>query len=59
MLMRVYSGAISSYDLLYDGYFIRTERHIVFPKLLAQNTHDYSTENTMYNKDADKAGTAR
>ena len=58
MLMRVYSGAISSYDLLYDRYY-RNERHIVFPKLLAQNTHDYSTENKMQNKDGDKAGTAR
>jgi hypothetical protein len=31
----------------------------VFPKLLAQNCQDFSTENTMYNKDIEKAGTAR
>ena len=37
----------------------RNERHIVFPKILAQNCMDYSSENTMYNKDIDKAGTAR
>ena len=37
----------------------RNERHIVFPKMLSQNCKDYSQENTMYNKDPDKAGTAR
>ena len=42
----------------YDSVF-RNERHIVFPKMLAQNTKDFSQENTMYNKDGDKAGTAR
>ena len=42
----------------YDSVF-RNERHIVFPKMLAQNCKDFSQENTMYNKDADKAGTAR
>ena len=31
----------------------------MFPKMLAQNCLDYSSENTMYNKDSDKAGTAR
>ena len=31
----------------------------MFPKMLAQNCMDFSTENTMYNKDADKEGTAR
>jgi hypothetical protein len=38
---------------------LRNECHIVFPKMLAQNCLDYSAENTMYNKDTDKAGTAR
>ena len=38
---------------------LRNERHIVSPKMLAQNCMDYSSENTMYNKDTDKAGTAR
>ena len=28
----------------------RNERHIVFPKMLAQNCKDFSTQNTMYNK---------
>lgn len=42
----------------YDSVF-RNERHIVFPKMLAQNSKDFSQENTMYNKDGDKAGTAR
>ena len=37
----------------------RSEKHIVFPKLLAQNCHDYSAENTMYNRDREKHGTAR
>ena len=37
----------------------RNERHIVFPKMLAQNCKDFSSQNTMYNKDPDKAGTAR
>ena len=27
--------------------------------MLAQNCRDFSTQNTMYNKDGDKAGTAR
>ena len=31
----------------------------MFPKMLSQNCKDYSQENTMYNKDPDKAGTAR
>ena len=42
----------------YDSVF-RNERHIVFPKMLAQNCRDFSSQNTMYNKDGDKAGTAR
>ena len=28
----------------------RNERHIVFPKMLAQNCKDFSSQNTMYNK---------
>ena len=42
----------------YDSVF-RNERHIVFPKMLAQNCRDFSSQNTMYNKDPDKVGTAR
>ena len=30
--------------------FSRNERHIVFPKMLAQNCRDFSNTNTMYNK---------
>jgi hypothetical protein len=37
----------------------RYERHIVFPKLLAQNAEDYTAANTMYNRDTNKAGTTR
>ena len=37
----------------------RNERHIVFPKMLLQNCRDFCPTNTMYNKDPDKAGTAR
>ena len=40
-------------------YMCRYERHIVFPKLLAQNADDYVATNTMYNRDASKAGTTR
>ena len=42
----------------YDSVF-RNERHIVFPKMLAQNCKDFSSTNTMYNKDTEKLGTAR
>ncbi|XP_023345018.1 cytosolic carboxypeptidase 6 [Eurytemora carolleeae] len=42
----------------FDSVF-RNERHIVFPKMMAQNCKDFSHENTMYNKDPDKQGTAR
>lgn len=44
----------NSYDDVY-----RFERHIVFPKILAQNCADFSTENTIYNANPTKAGTAR
>jgi hypothetical protein len=56
--MTVSSGATSSTTHFVNQDF-RNERHIVFPKMLAQNCMDYSSENTMYNKDTDKAGTAR
>ncbi|KAK6618514.1 hypothetical protein RUM43_013707 [Polyplax serrata] len=46
------------YGNTYDDVY-RYERHILFPKLLAQNTEDYLPENTMYNRDALKVGTAR
>ena len=56
--MTVSSGATSpTIHFLNSGF--RNERHIVFPKMLAQNCMDYSSENTMYNKDTEKAGTAR
>lgn len=38
---------------------LRYERHIVLPKLLAQHVEDYEIENTMYNQDPHKGGTAR
>ncbi|XP_059091269.1 cytosolic carboxypeptidase 6-like [Tigriopus californicus] len=37
----------------------RFERHIVLPKLMAQNCPDFETANVMYNDDPEKAGTAR
>ncbi|XP_021922718.1 cytosolic carboxypeptidase 6 isoform X2 [Zootermopsis nevadensis] len=46
------------YGNTYDDVY-RYERHIVFPKLLAQNAEDYSVANTMYNRDSSKAGTTR
>ena len=42
----------------YDSVF-RFERHIVFPKMLAQNCSDFHTANTVYNGDLEKEGTAR
>ncbi|XP_063220353.1 cytosolic carboxypeptidase 6 [Bacillus rossius redtenbacheri] len=46
------------YGNTYDDVY-RYERHIMFPKMWAQNTEDYVTANTMYNRDPAKAGTAR
>ncbi|KAL7286509.1 hypothetical protein TKK_0019245 [Trichogramma kaykai] len=37
----------------------RYERHIVLPKLLSQMAEDYDSDNTMYNADSNKEGTAR
>ncbi|KAJ8923551.1 hypothetical protein NQ315_010129 [Exocentrus adspersus] len=37
----------------------RYERHILFPKLLATTSDDYIAENTMFNSDNNKIGTAR
>lgn len=37
----------------------RYERHIVFPKLLAQNTDGFEPGNTMYNRDVNKANSSR
>ena len=37
----------------------RFERHILFPKLLAQNCPDYELSNCMYNADCEKEGTLR
>ncbi len=42
----------------YDDVY-RFERHTVFPKILSQICQDFSTENTIYNNDATKEGTAR
>ena len=44
----------NSYDSVY-----RYERHIVFPKMLAQNCPDFHPGNTVYNSDLEKDGTAR
>ena len=44
----------NSYDDVY-----RFERHVVFPKIMAQICPDFSWENTIYNDDDAKAGTAR
>ena len=54
-----YRPLISSFSHIFYRPLFRNERHIVFPKMLSQNCKDYSQENTMYNKDPDKAGTAR
>ncbi|XP_066152852.1 cytosolic carboxypeptidase 6-like isoform X1 [Euwallacea fornicatus] len=37
----------------------RYERHILFPKLLATTADDYAPNNTMFNSDNSKIGTAR
>ena len=37
----------------------RYERHIVFPKILAQNCEDFSQANTLYNADCRKNGCVR
>ena len=42
-------GLITEKKQLADVLF-RNERHIVFPKMLAQNCRDFSNINTMYNK---------
>ena len=42
----------------YDSVF-RNERHIVLPKMLAQNCPDFHSTNTVYNADLEKEGTAR
>ena len=44
----------NSYDDVY-----RYERHIVFPKILAQNCEDFNTTNTIYNADGKKSGSVR
>lgn len=44
----------NSYDDVY-----RYERHIVFPKILAQNCEDFNTTNTIYNADSKKSGSVR
>jgi hypothetical protein len=42
----------------YDDVY-RFERHTVFPKILSQICQDFSHENTIYNNDLAKEGTAR
>jgi hypothetical protein len=37
----------------------RYERHIVFPKVLAQNCDDFNCNNTIYNADQKKSGSVR
>ena len=44
----------NSYDDVY-----RYERHIVFPKILAQNCDDFNCTNTIYNADQKKSGSVR
>ena len=44
----------NSYDSVY-----RFERHIVLPKIIAQNCPDFSHENTIYNCDQVKEGSSR
>jgi len=44
----------NSYDSVY-----RYERHIVFPKMLIQNCPDFAKNQTFYNADLEKEGTAR
>ena len=44
----------NSYDSVY-----RYERHIVFPKMLAQNCPDFDPKQTYYNADLEKEGTTR
>ena len=44
----------NSYDDVY-----RYERHIVFPKILAQNCEDFNSSNTIYNADQKKSGSVR
>ena len=39
-----------NYSIIWLFLFSRNERHIVFPKMLAQNCRDFSNTNTMYNK---------
>lgn len=46
------------YGNTYDDVY-RYERHILYPKLLAQNIADFVVDNTMYNRDVLKAGTTR
>ncbi|XP_054281359.1 cytosolic carboxypeptidase 6-like [Macrosteles quadrilineatus] len=46
------------YGNTYDDVY-RYERHIVFPKLLAQNTEGFEQSNTMFNRDLNKANSSR
>ena len=58
--MTVSSGTVATGNMYQNTLYInRNERHIVFPKMLFQNCRDFCATNTMYNKDPDKAGTAR
>ena len=44
----------NSYDSVY-----RYERHIVFPKMMKNNCPDFSVDQSYYNADLEKEGTAR
>ncbi|XP_043238382.1 cytosolic carboxypeptidase 6-like [Amphibalanus amphitrite] len=46
------------YGTTYEDVY-RHERHIVFPKMMSQNSEDFSHTNTIYNRDPLKLGTAR
>lgn len=48
---------LNSFPYAYTLY--RFERHVVFPKILSQICPDFSLDNTIYNDDEAKAGSAR
>ena len=51
-------GLVNGVGNAYDDVY-RFERHSVFPKILAQICPDFSTENSIYNNDEEKAGSIR
>ena len=49
----------SSHNWIFVLNTYRFERHVVFPKIMAQICPDFSMENTIYNDDESKVGTVR